>query len=167
MKTKRYSTYSDLKKHLDATSGNLADMFTQSIGYKDKKAFKHSRHLFRAGHLLDILCNISTDINLHDRIYLPKKDLQAHGATVEAIKKQAVTPELKKLLESYLVKIEKELADFEKGLKHFPQQAHKALHSTSQIYRGLIDSIRKTDYNLFSRRPDVKWAHRLRCALPF
>lgn len=167
LKTKRYASYKDLQKHIDSTSGILAELLTHSIGYKHEKAFTYTKKLLRAGHLIEIICNISRDADLHDRIYLPQQSFKKHKATIEAIKRKRVTPELKTLLEEILQKAEKELTSFEKGLHHFPETTHKALHTTTQIYHGLIESIRKMNYNTFTRRPDIKWTHRLRYVLPF
>jgi len=167
LQTKRYTSYTDLQKHIDNTSGLLAEMLTESIGYKREQAFRHAKNLARSGHLIRTICNISSDFTLHDRLYIPQRELKKQKATIQAVKKETMTPELKSVIAVLLEKAEKELTLFEKGLKHFPDTSHKALHTTTQIYHGLIESIKKLDYDVFTRRPDVNWAHRLRCALPF
>lgn len=164
---KEYATYASLQTHLDRCAGTLGKMMAHIIGGQKEKAYAHAAKLARAGHLLELICDAGKEYDLNKRIYLAQSDLKKFGCTAKHFKEQKATKKWRTLIEHYLQKIEADVAYAQKGLKHFHSDTHRALHATTQIYLGLVDSIRRMDYNIFRRRPDVSWAHKVRCALPF
>ena len=167
MKKKRYASFDTLKKHIDNTSGIIAKMIAHILHSSDPAAIIQIKRLARAGQIINLVCNVSKDYDLKDRIYIGHSDFQKFGYKEIHLKKKKINDKWRKLIEHYLQQAEKDVYLLQKGLSKFPNHSHRALHATSQIYLGLIEKIRRMDYDTFARRPDVAWTHRIRCALPF
>lgn len=160
-----YQTYSQLQKHLDATSGRIAEILVSILQIKNTKAQKQLARLARAGELVELLCDFSKALD-RGKMYLPKNDLKKFGYTMQSLERKKVTKAFKQLIESYLKKAEADITAGLKTIHHYPEQMQVAFITIGESYQYLINDIREKEYDLFSRQPKLGWKLKLKHSLP-
>jgi phytoene synthase len=158
----RYETWEELRLYCYRVASLVGFVCIHVWGFDeaDGKAMEYAEACGLAFQLTNIMRDVKEDAE-RDRIYLPQEDLLRFGVSEEDLKQGLLTENFRALM-----KFEAERA------KEFYKQAHAlfplvhtpgrpTLSIMLKIYRGILDSIERNDYDVHSRRARVSTPKKL------
>ncbi len=158
----RYETWDELRLYCYRVASLVGFVCLHVWGFDeaDGKAMEYAEACGLAFQLTNIMRDVKEDAE-RDRIYLPQEDLRRFNVSEDELKQGALTENFRTLM-----KFEAERA------KEFYKQAHALfplVHSPGRptlsimlkIYRGILDSIERNDYDVHSRRARVSTPKKL------
>lgn len=158
----RYETFDDLHLYCYRVASVVGFVCIHVWGFDEAhpKALEYAEACGLAFQLTNILRDVKEDIE-RDRIYLPQEDLRKFGVTEAQLRSGVVDDNLRAL-----IKFEAERA------KEYYRQANLLMPLVSpagrstlrimiQIYRGILTSIERNNYDVYSRRARVSAQRKL------
>jgi phytoene synthase len=158
----RYETFEELHQYCYRVASVVGFVCIHVWGFDPAggKALEYSEACGLAFQLTNILRDVKEDAE-RDRIYLPQEDLRRFQVTEEDLKRGSLNENFRALM-----RFETERA------KGYYQQAERLLpliHPTGRptltimmkIYRGILDSIERSHYDVHSRRARVSTPRKL------
>ena len=96
-----------------------------------------------------------------------KKSLNFIESIIEEnIKEGKITDGWKKLIESYLKKIEADLKSGTNNMNVYPDSCKPAIASIAQAYASVLKDIRDKEYDVFTKQPKLGLSLRLKHYIP-
>ncbi len=158
----RYETWEELHGYCYRVASVVGFVCLHVWGFDeaDGKAMEYAEACGLAFQLTNILRDVKEDAN-RDRIYLPAEDLRQFGVSEEDLKQGLLTESFRNLM-----RFEADRAKSYYKLAHelFPlvhTHGRPTLSIMLKIYRGILDSIERNDYDVHSRRARVSTPKKL------
>ena len=152
---KRFPTFTDLMHYIEGSAIPVGRAMTYILGvrepYSMKDALQGADSLSVAMQLSNFWRDIGEDWCRTGRVYLPQEDMQAYRYSVTDLAAGCINPNLIELLEF----------EFERTEGYYNEARLAAgmlasgrwgVMSGLEIYRGILGSIRRNNYNVFTRR---------------
>ncbi len=159
-----YATFADLYGYCYQVASVVGLVCIRIFGYQDPAAEKLAEETGIAFQLTNILRDVAEDSERH-RVYLPLEDLQAHGVSLESLLRRTPgTPPTageRALLADIGQRAERYYQSAWRLLSLIDSRSRPALWILITIYHGLLQRIRRADYDVFSRRIRVPLAQKL------
>ncbi len=133
-----------------------------SKAYKDnsKKAKAVATELGKGVQITHILRNVRDDL-MNQRIYFPEDIIEQHQVKIETLRTGIVTSEFRSLMEYYIEKAKEKYQVFYDHLDLLDEDSVLAAFVAAKFYEGILDEIRKNDYNNITKKHSVskfrKW----------
>ncbi len=108
-----------------------------------------------ANQLTNILRDVGEDIN-RGRIYLPQEDIENFNYSEEELLKGKINKQWKALMNFQLTRAREWFQKSEDGIKWLSSDARWPVWTSLRLYRGILDSIERLDYDVFNNRAFVK-----------
>jgi len=108
-----------------------------------------------ANQLTNILRDVGED-RQRGRIYLPQVDIEKFNYSEEELLKGKINKQWKELMNFQLTRAREWLQKSEDGIKWLSSAARWPVWTSLRLYRGILDSIEKLDYDVFNNRAFVK-----------
>jgi phytoene synthase len=163
----RYETFADLVYYMQGSAIPVGRAMTHILGvrppYRVAEALTGADSLSIAMQLSNFWRDIGYDWNIR-RIYLPQEDLQRFGYTEADLAGSLVTPNFINLLEF----------EFERTERYYTQARESvpmlaagrwAVMSGLEVYRAILQAIRRNRYDVFTRRAGATRVKKLGLAL--
>jgi|SRR5579871_6324211 len=160
--TNRYETFAELHRYCYRVASVVGFVCIHVWGFDeaDGKAMEYAEACGLAFQLTNILRDVKEDAE-RDRIYLPQEDLRRFGVTEDDLKQGVMNENFR-----CLMRFEAERA------KDYYKQAHAlfplvhtpgrpTLSIMLKIYRGILDSIERNNYDVHTRRARVSTPKKL------
>jgi phytoene synthase len=160
---KQYATFEDLQLYCYRAASVVGLVCIEIFGYTDPAASPLAEKLGLAMQLTNILRDIKEDIE-RDRIYLPADELARFDCTHEELRRGEVTSHFRELMK---FQIERTRSLFAEASALFPLIDADARYCPvllKEFYSRILDVIEARDYDVFSRRPRLSRAEKLRLA---
>ncbi|WP_414477777.1 phytoene synthase [Prochlorococcus sp. MIT 1223] len=161
---KRYETFKDLELYCYRVAGTVGLMTQGVIGidpaYISKNEQSHpdtsqaAIALGIANQLTNILRDVGED-RARGRIYLPLEDLKRFGYSEDDLMAGKINDEWKNLMAFQLKRAREWFAKSEEGIRWLSVDARWPIWTSLRLYRGILDSIEKLDYDVFNNRAYV------------
>jgi len=127
--------------------------------------YRSALALGTANQLTNILRDVGEDISSRNRIYLPSDELEAFGISERDVVNGLHAPSTGKMDDRWrrfmafqISRARQVFEDAEAGVNHLQANARWPVWSALILYRQILDSIEKNDYDNFTRRAYVpKW----------
>jgi phytoene synthase len=127
--------------------------------------YRSALALGTANQLTNILRDVGEDVSSRNRIYLPSDELDAFGISERDVVKGLHAPTTGKMDDRWrrfmafqITRARQVFADAEAGVNLLQANARWPVWSALILYRQILDSIEKNDYDNFTRRAYVpKW----------
>ncbi len=145
-----------------STVGLMLIPVLASKSYKDnsKKLKAVAIELGKAMQITNILRDVRDDLMNH-RVYFPKDIIEKHQIKIETLRTGVVTAEFRSLMEYYIDKAKEKYQVLYENIDLFDKDAVEATYTAAKFYEGILDEIRKNDYNNITKRHYVgkfrKW----------
>ena len=146
-----YKNFDDLHLFCHRVAGVIGLMMTHILGYTDNKAFDYASKLGIAMQLTNILRDVQEDKN-NNRIYLPLEDMEKFNVNEDDILKEKYSSHIKELIKFSANRAHQYYEEALPGVKMLTKECQFAIYSASDIYRYILDEIRRNDYNPFIGR---------------
>jgi phytoene synthase len=108
-----------------------------------------------ANQLTNILRDVGEDRH-RGRIYLPQADIEKFNYSEEDLLKGKINKQWKALMNYQLTRAREWFQKSEDGIKWLSSDARWPVWTSLRLYRGILDSIEKLDYDVFNNRAFVK-----------
>ncbi len=145
-----------------STVGLMLLPIMASKAYKDnsKKAKAVVTELGKAMQITHVLRDVRDDL-MNQRIYFPEDIIAQHQVKIETLRTGIVTSEFRSLMEFYIDKAKEKYQVFYDHLELFDEDSVLPSYAAAKLYEGILDEIRKNDYNNITKRHAVskfrKW----------
>lgn len=160
----RYETFEDLRVYCYRVAGTVGLLMAPILGATDSSALASAVDLGIAMQLTNILRDVGEDAR-NGRLYLPREDMERFGVSELDIARGAVTPAFRELMRFQIARTEHHYARGLAGVRRLNKDARLAIQLSGELYRAILDQIRRNDFDVFSRRAHVSSAGKL-AALP-
>ena len=108
-----------------------------------------------ANQLTNILRDVGED-RQRGRIYLPQADIEKFNYSEEELLKGEINNQWKALMNFQLTRAREWFQQSEDGIKWLSSDARWPVWTSLRLYRGILDSIERLDYDVFNNRAFVK-----------
>jgi len=108
-----------------------------------------------ANQLTNILRDVGED-RQRGRIYLPQEDIKKFNYSEEELLKGKINNQWKELMNFQLKRARDWFQKSEDGIKWLSSDARWPVWTSLRLYRGILDSIERLDYDVFNNRAFVK-----------
>ncbi len=108
-----------------------------------------------ANQLTNILRDVGEDRH-RGRIYLPQADIEKFNYSEEDLLKGKINKQWKALMNFQLTRAREWFQKSEDGIKWLSSDARWPVWTSLRLYRGILDSIERLDYDVFNNRAFVK-----------
>jgi len=108
-----------------------------------------------ANQLTNILRDVGED-RQRGRIYLPQADIEKFNYSEEELLEGKINKQWKSLMNFQLTRAREWFQKSEDGIKWLSSDARWPVWTSLRLYRGILDSIERLDYDVFNNRAFVK-----------
>jgi len=108
-----------------------------------------------ANQLTNILRDVGED-RQRGRIYLPQADIKKFNYSEEELLQGKINKQWKSLMNFQLTRAREWFQKSEDGIKWLSSDARWPVWTSLRLYRGILDSIERLDYDVFNKRAFVK-----------
>ncbi len=108
-----------------------------------------------ANQLTNILRDVGED-RQRGRIYLPQADIEKFNYSEEELLQGKINKQWKALMNFQLTRAREWFQKSEDGIKWLSSDARWPVWTSLRLYRGILDSIERLDYDVFNNRAFVK-----------
>ena len=108
-----------------------------------------------ANQLTNILRDVGED-RQRGRIYLPQADIEKFNYSEEELLQGKINKQWKALMNFQLTRAREWFQKSEDGIKWLSSDARRPVWTPLRLYRGILDSIERLDYDVFNNRAFVK-----------
>ena len=161
----RYKSFSELKLYCYRVAGTVGLMTQKVMGIDSAYTSapwsdmpdpsEAAIALGIANQLTNILRDVGED-RQRGRIYLPQEDIEKFNYSEEELLRGVINNEWKTLMQFQLTRAREWFQKSEDGIKWLSSDARWPVWTSLRLYRGILDSIEKLDYDVFNNRAFVK-----------
>ncbi len=108
-----------------------------------------------ANQLTNILRDVGED-RQRGRIYIPQADIEKFNYSEEELLQGTINKQWKSLMNFQLTRAREWFQKSEDGIKWLSSDARWPVWTSLRLYRGILDSIERLDYDVFNNRAFVK-----------
>ena len=156
-------TLEELEDYSYHVAGSVGLMLLPILASQTKKDITQAAiHLGTAMQLTNILRDVGEDYNEIQRIYLPEELLKKENYRNEDFENDVINPAFIKIWETLAERAEYLYAEFQKSVPDFDQDSQFPVLLSANVYGGILNAVRKNDYDCFSKRNKVSLADRQR-----
>lgn len=113
---------------------------------------KNAENLGVAMQITNILRDVGEDIDIHDRIYIPRSILNHFDYSYEELKNSELNEAFINVWEHLAKEAEALYDDFYNEIIHYKKEARLPLLLSLSVYREILAEVRNNDYDCFNRR---------------
>ena len=161
----RYKNFSELKLYCYRVAGTVGLMtqnvmgidsaYTSAPWSNKPDPSEAAVALGIANQLTNILRDVGED-RQRGRIYIPQEDLEKFNYSEEELLKGEINNQWKMLMKYQLSRARDWFQKSEDGIKWLSSDARWPVWTSLRLYRGILDSIERLDYDVFNNRAFVK-----------
>ena len=161
----RYKDFSELKLYCYRVAGTVGLMtqnvmgidsaYTSAPWSNKPDPSEAAIALGIANQLTNILRDVGED-RQRGRIYLPQEDIENFNYSEEELLKGEINNQWKMLMDFQLKRARDWFQKSEDGIKWLSADARWPVWTSLRLYRGILDSIERLDYDVFNNRAFVK-----------
>ncbi len=177
LQLKRYATFDELKLYCYRVAGTVGLMtqvvmgvdpaYTSAPWSASPDPSEAAIALGIANQLTNILRDVGEDRG-RGRIYLPQEDLIRFDYSEEDLMAGKINNNWRDLMAFQLERARQWFAVSEEGVRWLSSDARWPVWTSLRLYRGILDSIEKLDYDVFNNRAYVKdWIKIINIPLAF
>ena len=160
----RYKTFKELELYCYRVAGTVGLMTQGGLGWDPMYNSNQSKQapdtseaaiaLGVANQLTNILRDVGEDRG-RGRIYIPQEDLEKFGYSEDDLMAGVVNKEWKNLMQFQLERARLWFKKSEEGVRWLSPDARWPVWASLRLYRGILNSIEKIDYDVFNNRAYV------------
>jgi phytoene synthase len=165
----RYTDYDALLSYMEGSAAVIGTMMLPILDPADPVAAREpARQLGLAFQLTNFIRDVAEDVG-RDRVYLPARDLEMFGVTVDdlrrATERRAAGPGLRALVR---YEVDRARAHYEAAAPGIPMLAKASqgcIRTAYHLYAGILDEVARAGYDVFVRRAAVPQRRRIAVAM--
>lgn len=147
----RYPTFDALAHYCYGVASTVGLMAMHIIGFESTDAIPYAIRLGVALQLTNILRDIDEDWRA-GRVYLPQDELTAFGLSEDSIAAGQVDDRWRAFMRFQIQRTRDLYDEAMPGIALLDKDGRLAITAAAELYRGILDDIEASDYNVFGRR---------------
>jgi phytoene synthase len=147
----RYQTFEELADYCYHVAGVVGRCCVHVWGFTNPRALTLAIDCGLAFQLTNILRDIAEDAD-NGRVYLPAEDLRRFNYPVEAIQSRVVDDRFHDLMKFEADRAAEYYSRSRELFQYLEPAGQPILQAMMSIYEGLLTEIRRSDYDVYSRR---------------
>lgn len=165
-----YKSKEELQSYIYGSSSVIGIMLVHIIGEKnrkvpDRKIIESAQILANAFQLTSFMKNISEDITLRNRIYIPEAELEKFGLSHKLIKQKRYTKSWLTFLHNQINNCQSLYTEGLKGLPFLNKNGRFPILLASNLHRHYLKQIIKSDYKVYHNQYKISLFTTLRIFL--
>jgi 15-cis-phytoene synthase len=173
LEVRDYAKYDDLLSYMEGSAAAIGTMMLPILEPADRAlAREPARQLGLAFQLTNFIRDVAEDLD-RDRVYLPQADLSMFGVTRADLRaaadRRAASPAVKALIGYQVERAREHYAAAAPGVPMLAPASQACIRAAFHLYGGILDEVRRADFDVFARRAVVPARRRLavvaRCLL--
>lgn len=146
-------TMDELERYSYYVAGSVGLMLLPVLASKANVDLRPSAIMLGiAMQITNILRDIGEDVHTKQRIYLPEEEMERFRYTQADLRDGLITESFIRLWESLAKHAESLYDDFNRNLNLFDADSRLPLSLSAGVYRSILDAVRGSDYDCFSKR---------------
>jgi phytoene synthase len=158
-----FHTFDDLRGYCYKVASVVGLCCIHIWGFSDERAFVPAIECGIAMQLTNILRDLKEDLAV-GRVYLPQEDLQRFGYTVADLRRGTIDGRFRDLMRYEVARAEGLYAAATELDRWLAPDGRAVFGAMTNIYRGLLDEIKRADGDVFARRIRLTTWRKLRIA---
>lgn len=151
-----YETYEELEEYMDGSAAAVGRMMTEIIDPdQEEKALNHATSLGIAFQMTNFIRDVGEDIDLYDRVYMPKTTRDKYDVTRSDIKNKNLNDNFRNLLEEEMQRTEAIYEHGVKGIKYLPKDTQFPIFLSAVFYSDYHRMIRQRDYDTLNNQHNI------------
>ncbi len=148
----RYANFEELYLYCYRVAGVVGLIMLEIFEYEDENAKIFATDLGIAMQLTNILRDIKEDLS-RNRIYLPQGELAEYSVSEKSLKNQELSANFKSLMQFQINRAQNYYLNAQSGIKLIKNKNSRlVITCMRQMYAGILDDIKNSSYDIFSRR---------------
>jgi phytoene synthase len=173
LEVRDYAKYDDVLSYMEGSAAAIGTMMLPILEPADRAlAREPARQLGLAFQLTNFIRDVGEDLD-RDRVYLPRADLELFGVTRADLRaaadRRVASPAVKALIGYEVERARAHYAAAAPGVPMLAPTSQACIRAAFHLYGGILDEVRRADYDVFARRAVVPNRRRLavvaRCLL--
>lgn len=148
---RRYDTFADLANYCYGVACTVGLMSMHIIGFANAEAIPFAIRLGTALQLTNILRDVGEDWH-NGRVYLPQEELAFFGLGDDDIAASRVTNAWRRFMRFQIDRAHHLYAAAMPGVGLLDRDGRFAIRAAAELYAGILDEIKRNDYDVFFRR---------------
>lgn len=157
----RYDTFAELARYCYGVACTVGLMSMHVTGYSSREAIPYAIRLGVALQLTNILRDVGEDWRA-GRLYLPREDLEAFDIREEQIAEGVVDHRWRAMMRYQISRARHLYSEALPGVAMLNRDGRFAIAAAGELYRGILDRIEASDYNVFTHRASLGALGKLR-----
>jgi 15-cis-phytoene synthase len=158
----RYATWDELREYCRCVAGSVGVACAAVYGPADPGAARpRAETLGLALQQINIMRDVPEDLRL-GRVYLPQDELARFGVSEVDLAAGGAGPSWRALMDHQAERAERLLADGLRLLPLLDRRSRLCVRTFAGVYAGLLRQMRARGYDVFSRRPSLSAAGKVR-----
>ncbi len=146
-----YRNFDELYTFCYRVASTVGLMMVHVLGFKSESALVYAEKMGIAMQLTNILRDIQEDIQM-GRIYIPDEDLKSFRVDISKIKRSEFDINFYNLMKFQVERADRYYSEAQKGIKLLSGDAQFAIYSAARIYKGILEKIKRNNFNPFKGR---------------
>ena len=151
LEPRRYQTFAELETYCYHVAGAVGLCCIHLWGFSDEAAIEPAIACGTAFQLTNILRDLSEDID-RERVYLPQEDLERFEYTEVDLQQRVYDERFRELMRFEVARARTYYQQAENLFAYLSPEGKPILRAMIRIYGGLLDRIKRRDYDVFSSR---------------
>lgn len=150
---KQPESFDDLIEYSRKVAGSVGRLLLPIISEdRTGERQKNAENLGIAMQITNILRDVGEDIDIHDRVYIPRSVLNRFEYSYEQLKSSELNDAFINVWEHLAGEAEALYDGFSSEIIHYKQEARLPLLLSMSVYREILAEVRSNDYDCFNRR---------------
>ncbi len=149
-----YETFGEVTQYCRRVASAVGLIVIHICGYENDRAVEYAIDLGIAMQLTNILRDVEEDAQA-GRVYLPREELERFGYSTDELMAGTVNEPFRNLMR---FQVERARRYFESGSRLFPlmdRRSRACPRTMASVYRGLLDRIEASGYDVFSGKIEL------------
>ncbi len=164
-----YQTYRDLERYMRGSAAAIGVQMVAILEPLDEQAYRHARTLGEAFQLSNFIRDVGDDLR-RGRVYVPQEDLDRFAVTRADLAREDaredVSARVRELLRFEIARAHALYDAAEPGIDLLHPTSRDCVRTAFRLYRGILDAVERSGYQVFRRRATVPLHTRLGVAAP-
>ena len=154
MSQTRYGTFDDLSTYCYGVASTVGLMSMHIVGFESNEAIPYAIKLGVALQMTNILRDVGEDYR-NGRVYLPRDEMDAFGISEGTLSSGVVTDKWREFMRFQIARTRDLYAQAWPGIGMLERDGRLAIAAAGSLYRGILDEIERSDYDVFLHRASV------------
>ncbi len=149
---RRYDTFAELERYCYQVAGAVGLVSIEIFGHEDRGCREYALQLGNALQVTNILRDVRTDLDLEDRIYLPREDMERFGVTESDLRAGRQDDKFRALMAFEADRADAFYAAAAGALPDIDRRAMAQAEGMRRIYQTILAKMRADGFRVFDQR---------------